>query len=181
MDDEMVSRLAEEAKAWARETEAVRQRLLLTARRRQESILGLHASGLSVRAIAARLGSSPAVIQDAIRAAKARHPAARREERFPYELHVMVGIRLHEEPERLRKVARTNIEKMRGTSRAPIAEGWLDRWEELLHLSDDELERAMLADDEEGRDLRQISPFAGALSSQDRLVAMRKVQLLEKG
>ncbi|TLM80938.1 hypothetical protein FDW84_19120 (plasmid) [Pseudarthrobacter sp. NamE5] len=69
---------------------------------------------------------------------------------------------------------------MRLTARAPIAERWLNRWEELLQLSDDELEKAMLTDSEEGRDLRQISPFAGALSPEDRLVAMKKAQLLEK-
>ena len=39
----------------------------------------------------------------------------------------------------------------------------------------------MLADTEEGSDLRQISPFAGALSPEDRLVAMKKAQLLAKG
>ena len=181
MDEQVLKRLADEAKATAVESEEARQRMLAAARRRQECILGLHASGLSVRKIAERLGSSPAVIQAALRAAKGRHPVARREERFPFELHVMLGMRLHEEPSRLRSVARTNLEKMRGTPRAEIAARWLDRWEELLELPDDELEQAMLGDDEESRDLRQISPFAGALSAEDRLVAMKKAQLLAKG
>lgn len=179
--DDVIGRLSAEAKALALESEEARQRMLFIARRRQECILGLHASGLSVRGIAERLGSSPSVIQDAIRAAKRRHPAARREERFPFELHVMLGMRLREEPSRLRNLARMNLESMRRTPRAAVAERWLDRWEELLQLPDDELENAMLTDDEEGRDLRQISPFAGALSSEDRLVAMRKAQLLARG
>lgn len=181
MDETVVGRLADEAKALAAESEEARQRMLAAARRRQECVLGLHASGLSVRKIAERLGSSPAVIQAALSAAKGRHPVARREERFPFELHVMLGMRLREESSRLRSVARTNLEKMRATPRAPIATRWLDRWEELLELPDDELERAMLADDEESRDLRQISPFAGALNAEDRLVAMKKAQLLAKG
>ena len=53
--------------------------------------------------------------------------------------------------------------------------------EELHEEGASKTEKAMLADDEEGRDLRQISPFAGALSPEDRLVAMKKVQLLAKG
>jgi hypothetical protein len=93
----------------------------------------------------------------------------------------MLGMRLREDPSRLRSLAQENLERMRRTRRATVAERWLDRWEELLRLPDDELERAMLADDEEGRDLRQISPFAGALSPEDRLVAMKKAQLLAKG
>lgn len=67
---------------------------------------------------------------------------------------------------------------MRQTPRAPIAERWLDRWKELLELSDIDLEEAMLRDDEESRDLRQISPFAGALSNQERFLAMKKAQLI---
>lgn len=39
----------------------------------------------------------------------------------------------------------------------------------------------MLRDDEEGRDLRQISPFAGALSREDRMIAMQKARLLAQG
>ena len=179
--DDVITRLSAEARALAEESEVARQRMLVLARGRQECILGLHASGMSVRGIAERLGSSASVIQDAIRTAKARHPQARREERFPFELHVMLGMRLREDPSRLRSLARENLERMRRTPRAAVAERWLDRWEELLRLPDDELEKAMLADDEEGRDLRQISPFAGALSPEDRLVAMKKAQLLAKG
>lgn len=179
--EDVIERLSGEARSLAAESEEARQRMLLIARRRQECILGLHASGISMRGIAERLGSSPSVIQDAIRAAKRRHPVARREERFPFELHVMLGMRLREDPSRLRSLAWTNLEGMRRTPRAAVAKRWLDRWAELLQLPDDELERAMLADDEEGRDLRQISPFSGALSREDRLVAMKKAQLLAKG
>ena len=181
MDQSIIDRLTTEAAASAAETEDARKQMLLSARRRQECILGLSASGLSVRAIAARLGSSPSVIQGALRTAKARHPQARREERFPYELHVMLGMRLHEEPLRLRNLARSNLERMRSTPRAAVAERWLEEWDELLELPDESLEKAMLANDEKGRDLRQISPFAGALSGEDRLVAMKKAQFLAKG
>lgn len=58
--------------------------------------------------------------------------------------------------------------------------GDADDEQELLKLPDEDLEAAMLADDEQGLDLRQIRPFAGALTPEDRLTAMKKVQLLEK-
>jgi hypothetical protein len=178
--DGVVDLLVRDARSLAVDTERTRRSMLVLARQRQETILGLHAWGLSVRVIAQRLGSSPSVIQDALRTARSRHPGARREERLPYELHVMLGLRLAQDPEGLRVLARANLARMRESPRAPIARRWLDRWEEILELPDEDLEVAMLADDEQGRDLRQISPFAGALTAEDRLTAMKKVQLLEK-
>ncbi|QOD05903.1 helix-turn-helix domain-containing protein [Pseudarthrobacter sp. BIM B-2242] len=179
MDEELIGRLVKEAKELAAETESAREALLSAARRRQEAILALKAAGLSVRGIAARLGTSPSVIQTSLATAIARHPAtARREERFPYELHVLLAAKFHEQPERLRSIAKSNIQKMRETPRAAIAEGWLNRWEEILELSVDEIEQEMLKDTDEGRDMRQISPFAGALDNTERMVAMKKAQLL---
>lgn len=182
MDEKLIDRLVEEAKALSAETESARETMLAAARRRQEAILALKAAGLTVRTIAARLGSSPSVVQDALRTAIARHPVtSRREERFPYELHVLLAAKFQQQPEQLRAIAKANIRRMRETPRAAIAEGWLDRWETILRLPVSEMEREMLKDDQEGRDMRQISPFAGALDRDDRLIAMKKAQLLAQG
>ncbi|MET4144022.1 helix-turn-helix domain-containing protein [Arthrobacter sp. UYCo732] len=182
MDKELVDRLVDEAKTLAAETESARETMMAASRRRQEAILGLKAAGLSVRAIATRLGSSPSVVQDALRTAIARHPATnRREERFPYELHVLLAAKLHQDPGHLLDLALENISRMRATPRAPIAERWLNRWEAILKLPVVEIEEAMLKDDDEGRDMRQISPFAGALDRNERMIAMKKAQLLAQG
>lgn len=182
VDDALLDRLVKEAKELTAETESAREAMMLAARRRQEAILALKAAGLSVRGIAARLGTSPSVVQTSLGTAIARHPAvSRREARFPYELHVILAAKLHEQPDRLRDLARENIQRMRETPRAPIAEGWLNRWEELLELPVGEIEREMLKDTDEGRDMRQISPFTGALDRDERLIAMKKAQLLAKG
>jgi len=45
---------------------------------------------------------------------------------------------------------------------------YADRWRELLGRSRDEIAGAIAADTEAGRDLRQNSPFAGALNEQER-------------
>jgi hypothetical protein len=52
------------------ETEAARQRMLASARARRAAILAAHRAGMSIRRIAAELGCSPAVVQDAVRAAR---------------------------------------------------------------------------------------------------------------
>jgi hypothetical protein len=45
---------------------------------------------------------------------------------------------------------------------------YAEAWEEVLALPLDEIRRAIAADDEGGRDLRQNSPFAGLLSERER-------------
>jgi hypothetical protein len=49
---------------------------------------------------------------------------------------------------------------------------YADRWEALLTGPRAQLRRAILADDDEGRALRQSSPFAGALSEDERRRAL---------
>lgn len=174
MDEALIDRLVEEGKTLAAGTGSAREAQLLA-----EAVLALRAVGCSVDTIAERLGISPSVVQSALATAIARRPASsRREERFPYELHVLLAAKLYEQSEKLLSIARENIRRMRGTPRAPMAEGWLDRWEEILELPAAEMEQDMLRDTEEGRDMRQMSPFAGALDPIERMVAMKKAQFL---
>lgn len=180
MDTALIDQLAETAVRFGQESEASRAQMMTAARWRQEAILGLQAEGLSVRAIASRLGVSHTVVQSAVQAAKARRPArSRREDRFPYELHVLVGAKATQRPGELRRLARANLAKMRKTQMAPIAERWVDRWSEIIQLPPHQMADAMLEDSERGRDLRQVSPFAGALTQEERMIAMKKARALE--
>ncbi|UVJ40169.1 helix-turn-helix domain-containing protein [Arthrobacter sp. CJ23] len=170
-----VDRLAREARELGRLSEDLRRQQLAAARKRQEAILSLHAVGLSVRDIAKRLGSSPAVVQTALKVARARRPhIPRREERIPYELHVQLALKLRENEESVRELGRAGIERMRRKPRNPIAEQWIDRWESLLDASVEDMERAMLAADPLASEMRQMSPFAGSLSDEERIIAIRK-------
>lgn len=174
MDEVLIDRLVEEGKTLAAGTGSARESQLLA-----EAVLALKAVGLSVDAIAELLSSSPSLVQFALTTAIARRPAsARREERFPYELHVLLAAKLYEQPEKLLIIARKNLRRMRETPRASIAEGWLDRWEGILEFPAAELEQEMLMDTQEGRDMRQMSPFAGALDQSERMVALKKAQFL---
>lgn len=170
MNDELTARLVRQAKqATAEEGESDG---------RPESVLSLTAAGLSVEAVAHELDCSVAAAQAALDAATARRPRGlRREERFPFELHVLLAAKLRDHPE-LRDLARANIGRMRERPRAPMAEAWVDRWEEILDMPADAAEHEMLRGDELGSDLRQMSPFAGALDQDEREIAMKKAQLL---
>ncbi|WP_455834093.1 hypothetical protein [Pseudarthrobacter siccitolerans] len=181
MDEKLIARILREAQQHTEAALAVGGMIPAGSRQLEEVVLALAAARLSTTDIARRLGCSPAVIQPALDAAISQRPRGqRREERFPYELHVIWASKLHDHPE-LRDLARANIRRMRESPRAPFAEGWLDRWETILDMSVDDMDREMLKDDEQGIDMRQISPFAGALDQEEREIALKKAQFLAGG
>ncbi|MBO1269245.1 helix-turn-helix domain-containing protein [Arthrobacter cavernae] len=170
-----VERLLGQARDLAEASENLRQKQLTAAHCRQEAILSLHAVGLSIRDIASRLDCSPAVIHAAIKAARARRPhMPRREDRIPFELHVQLGLKLRDDGVSVRQIARAGIARMRQRPRNPIAVEWIDSWEALLGLPVGQIEAAMLADNPFAAEMRQMSPFAGALTDQERIIAIRK-------
>lgn len=102
----------------------------------------------------------------------------RREERIPFELHLQLGLKLHEDEVAIRRVGRAGIQRMREKPRNPVAEEWLNRWEELLERPVDELEAAMLEDSPFAKELRQMSPFNGILTQDERVLAIKKAAAL---
>jgi Homeodomain-like domain len=59
------------ARRHGNEVETARQKMLASARARRAAIFEAHQAGISIRRIAAELGCSPAVVQNAVRAARA--------------------------------------------------------------------------------------------------------------
>lgn len=102
----------------------------------------------------------------------------RREDRIAYELHILLGQKLQQDEERIRNIGRNNLERMRRTRRNRVAQRWIEQWESLLNGTMDELVIRMLADDELGRELRHMSPFAGALTDDERSLAIRRAREL---
>lgn len=71
--------------------------------------------------------------------------------------------------------ARTNLQKMASRARDAHARGWVAEWTALVNGGDvSRLVDVMLRPNERGIDLRQMTPFAGALSQEKRLVAIHK-------
>ena len=99
----------------------------------------------------------------------------RPEERASWFLHRGVARRLlTSDRERILAMARTNLGLLRGNVRGPQAHAWLDRWQAALGGPTADLIALMLSPDTEGVDLRQVSPFAGALTQDERLGALRR-------
>ncbi|HEX9087662.1 MAG TPA: hypothetical protein VF867_09070, partial [Arthrobacter sp.] len=63
----------------------------------------------------------------------------RREDLFGYELHLTVAALLPERGEEIRRIGLRNLARQRQRSRSSLRESWLDKWERLLHGTDEEL------------------------------------------
>lgn len=98
----------------------------------------------------------------------------RREERVTMELHRMLASKLEIDPAAVLAVVPANLARLRDRLTSPIGQGWVDRWVELTSGPVDVLIAGMLADTPKGRELRQNSPFAGALTQEERLAAIMR-------
>lgn len=106
--------------------------------------------------------------------AAARRPALeRREDRVSYELHRLVAEKIAENPAPVLAKAAENLRRRLLRPRGSQAAGWIQEWEQLMAGDPTELVEAMLRTDERSIDLRQMTPFAGVLSQEERLVAIR--------
>jgi DNA-binding Lrp family transcriptional regulator len=90
-------------------------------------------------------------------------------------LHREVGKKLLRQPELL-EVARVRLERMRVTT--PYSQKYIDRWVSLLSGPIESVLQVLGADDEDSRALRHVSPFAGLLTEQERLAALRRQGLM---
>ena len=96
-----------------------------------------------------------------------------RGERVTMELHRALANKLRTDPQVL-DVVPDNLARLRARLRSPIGQKWVDRWTELVDGPVDLLILGMLADTPEGRELRQNSPFAGALTQGERVAAIER-------
>ncbi|MHA6695603.1 helix-turn-helix domain-containing protein [Homoserinimonas sp. A520] len=98
----------------------------------------------------------------------------RREDRVTMELHRELARKLREDPQFVLDVVPANLDRLRERLTSPIGQLWVNRWAELIDSPPETLIAGMLADTTEGRELRQNSPFAGALSQEERLAAIER-------
>jgi hypothetical protein len=59
---------------------------------------------------------------------------------------------------------------------APMSVHWVREWQQLLRQPPTVIASEITRDDQRGRDLRQSTPFAGALSQQERLEILERVR-----
>jgi len=96
-------------------------------------------------------------------------PEDRREVRLNLALHRAVAKKLLEDPDAVTSIAIRNVPKIRANVFGRRPESLVDEWESLLHGPTGPLIAALLDESEHGIDLRQNSPFAGALTTEERL------------
>jgi hypothetical protein len=75
-----------------------------------------------------------------------------------------------------RDVARANLDRMRSSVRGAQAQAWLDEWSQLIDNPGPRLIDVFLGEDEHSTDLRQVSPFAGVLTQDERLAAIERAR-----
>ena len=86
-------------------------------------------------------------------------------------LHGAIARELREQGSEVIEFARRNISRMR--SRNPHAFPLLDEWKRILEGTTDQIVARMLDPGEHGRELRQVTPFAGILSPAKRTAVYR--------
>lgn len=146
---------------------------------RREAIYSLFASKISLADIASKTGCTAAEVQEAIdQAQAARPPIELRENRVTWELHYAVVQKLDESPGDIIENAREQAVIMKARQRDAISRRWMERWESLLQGDLEVLKAAMLDTGHEAEDLRQMSPFIGALSQEERRSAILKASII---
>jgi transcriptional regulator with XRE-family HTH domain len=148
-------------------------------------------NGLSVRALAAIAEVSPATIDRlehervaptrsidqilasigcrlVVRAERIEEAPLTREDRRSLAFHRAIAQRFLAEPEVVRSKARGNLVVMREANDDGSATGYFDQWEVLLDGPEADLVAVLLRSDEPARALRQVTPFAGVLTPEER-------------
>jgi excisionase family DNA binding protein len=103
-------------------------------------------------------------------------PRRRRRTHRTAELHALAYHRLVAErlDEHLVDQARRRIERWRRDGR--IHPRWAEQWERVLAMPLERIAKAISADTQRARELRQTSPFAGALTEQERRRLLQAVE-----
>lgn len=95
-------------------------------------------------------------------------PPLTRQDRRSLAFHRMVARHVLEQPDQVRETARRNLETMRRANPDGSADSYFDRWEDILDGPDADLLVVLLSTKDEARSLRQVTPFAGVLSPEER-------------
>lgn len=94
-----------------------------------------------------------------------------REDRRSLALHAAIAKELARSPDRVVAIARNNLDTMRAAN--PNASALLNEWKQILRLPVVRIASHMVDPSEHGRDLRQVTPFAGVLDAATRAAVYR--------
>ncbi|HKJ08220.1 MAG TPA: hypothetical protein VKA76_03940 [Gammaproteobacteria bacterium] len=89
--------------------------------------------------------------------------------------HLAIAERLRANPKAMLDYARGNVARWSKDFSPACIPDWLGEWERLLYGPMDALVAAITADTDAGTHLRETSPFVGALTFQERLEILRRI------
>ena len=119
------------------------------------------------------VGTHRRISRENVEALKTRTDRLSRDERRSLWLAYVVAGRIATEPEGTIGNALDQLERMRANARGQAKE-WIDEWERLLNGPVDRLLAALTDRSLRGRELRQNSPFAGAVPEDERQRALEE-------
>lgn len=117
------------------------------------------------------VGTHRRVSREHVSAVKTRTDRLSRDERRSLWLAYVVAGRIGVAPGKTIDDALDQLDRMRPNARGQ-AKKWLDEWERLLNGPVDRIFAALTDRSLRGRELRQNTPFAGALTEQERQMAL---------
>lgn len=105
-------------------------------------------------------------------------PAMSREDRRSLALHESIAQRLSKNPDVVLRKARRTLDLMRRTH--PHAAPLLTEWDGILRRPILEIVEVLLDPEPKGRELRQVTPFAGVLSAKERAQSYKRFAAYER-
>ncbi len=126
------------------------------------------------------VGTHRRISRENVEALKTRTDRLNRDERRSLWLAYIVAGKVAAEPGRAIAAALDHLEDMRPNARGR-AKKWLDEWERLLNGPVDRILAALTDRSLRGRELRQNSPFAGALTEHERRMALAEWKAHDAG
>ena len=99
-----------------------------------------------------------------------------REDRRSLALHRVIAARLLADPDAVIAKARRNLQVMRRANADGSADRWFDEWERRLDGPVAGIVEALVSHDQAARDLRQVTPFAGVLTDEERRAIYARLQ-----
>lgn len=106
---------------------------------------------------------------------RARSTSPRREDRKSFELHRAIVRKLRADPAEVIRRASEGIDRLQTSPNiGPHGQRWVKEWRTAIDEGPQALERLSLRDDDHGASLRQVSPFFGVLTQDERLHALKR-------
>lgn len=104
--------------------------------------------------------------------------AMSREDRRSLSLHELIAQKLGQDPDTILRQARRTLDLMMNTH--PGAAPLLNEWDEILRRPVAEITDILLDPGPSARELRQVTPFAGVLSTKERALVYRRFAEFER-